>query len=129
MIGQMILLLTTTGRKTGKKRVTPLQYEEIDGKIFLGSALGERADWVENIKTNPSVEIRVKSKKIIGSGKLITDAKQVTDFLEERLRRHPKMISAILRSEGLVIPFERKALEEYASGLTVVMIEPPAGDY
>lgn len=124
MIGQMILLLTTTGRKTGKKRVTPLQYEEMDGKIFLGSALGEKADWVENIKANPSVEIRVKSKKMIGMGKLITDAKLVTDFLEERLRRHPRMISAILQAEGLHIPIERKALEQYGAGLTVVVIEP-----
>ena len=29
LIGRIILLLTTTGRKSGKKRVTPLQYEKI----------------------------------------------------------------------------------------------------
>ena len=29
IIGKIILLLTTTGRKSGMKRVTPLQYEQI----------------------------------------------------------------------------------------------------
>ena len=60
VIGKIILLLTTTGRKSGLKRVTPLQYEEIDGKYYLGSARGMQADWVRNIQANPQVEIRVK---------------------------------------------------------------------
>ncbi len=36
LIGNLVLLLTTTGRKTGKRRVTPLQYELINNKIYLG---------------------------------------------------------------------------------------------
>ena len=40
LVGKIILLLTTTGRKSGLKRITPLQYEEIDGKYYLGSARG-----------------------------------------------------------------------------------------
>ena len=30
---RMVLLLTTTGRKSGLPRVTPLQYEDIDGLL------------------------------------------------------------------------------------------------
>ncbi len=127
VIGKMILLLTTSGRKTGKKRVTPLQYEEIDGKIYAGSALGQKADWVVNIQNNPRVEVRVKSKIFLGRAELIADTKQITDFLEERLRRHPKMIGAILRSDGIRKPYERKALEEYAAKLTLVVIRPDTG--
>ena len=33
IMGRLVLLLTTTGRKTGRQHVTPLQYEEIDGLI------------------------------------------------------------------------------------------------
>ena len=29
--GRLVLLLTTTGRKSGLPRVTPLQYEEVNG--------------------------------------------------------------------------------------------------
>lgn len=38
IIGRIVLLLTTTGRKSGRPRVTPLQYEEIDGIIYLNLA-------------------------------------------------------------------------------------------
>ena len=38
LIGRHVLLLTTTGRKSGLRRVTPLQYEEIDGVFYIGSA-------------------------------------------------------------------------------------------
>ena len=31
VVGNIVVLLTTTGRKTGRRRVTPVQYEEIDG--------------------------------------------------------------------------------------------------
>jgi hypothetical protein len=38
LIGHMILLLTTIGRKSGFPRVIPLQYEEIDGAWYVASA-------------------------------------------------------------------------------------------
>ena len=44
LIGRMILLLTSTGRKSGLPRVTPLQYEEIDGAWYVASAKGARAE-------------------------------------------------------------------------------------
>jgi deazaflavin-dependent oxidoreductase (nitroreductase family) len=124
LIGNVILLLTTTGRKSGKPRVTPLQYEEIDGKIYLGAALGQKADWFRNIQANPKVEVRVKSQKLSGLAEVITDTKQITDFLEVRLRQHPKMIGAMLRAEGIRMPPERSDLEQYATQLTLVAIKP-----
>ena len=66
IIGKIILLLTTTGRNSGLKRVTPLQYEEINGRYYLGSARGLKADWVRNIQVNPKVEVRVKSLNFQG---------------------------------------------------------------
>lgn len=60
LIGNLVLLLTTTGRKSGKRRVTPLQYEEIDGRIYLAAAGGKSADWFRNLLVNPKVEVRVK---------------------------------------------------------------------
>jgi len=35
VIGRVVLLLTTTGRRSGLPRVTPLQYEQIDGAIYV----------------------------------------------------------------------------------------------
>ena len=124
LIGNIVLLLTTIGRKSGKPRVTPLQYEEIDGKIYLGAALGPKADWFQNIQANPKVEVCVKSRKFSGLAEAITDTNRIADFLEVRLQRHPRMIKAILRAEGVPMPPERSDLEQYATQLTLVAIKP-----
>jgi len=75
VFGRLILLLTTTGRKSGKARVTPLQYEEIDGKLYIGAALGSKADWIRNIQANPHVKVRVKSGQFSAIAKLSLDPK------------------------------------------------------
>jgi len=124
LIGNIVLLLTTVGRKSGKPRVTPLQFEEIDGRIYLGAAFGRKADWVRNIEANPKVEVRLKSRRFSGSAELITDPKQIADFLQVRLRRHPRMIGAMLRAEGIRMPPERSDLERYGAQLTLVVITP-----
>ena len=48
-----VLLLATTGRRPGQPRVTPLQYEEVDGVIYVASARGQRADWFQNALARP----------------------------------------------------------------------------
>ena len=63
VLGRMLLLLTTTGRKSGLPRTTPLQYEELDGAYYIGSARGTKADWFRNILADPHVEVEVKSKR------------------------------------------------------------------
>jgi deazaflavin-dependent oxidoreductase (nitroreductase family) len=125
-IGRLVLLLTTTGRKSGKPRVVPLQYEEIDGKFYLGSSRGEKADWVRNIQANPKVNVRVKARRFTGTADVVTDASRITDFLEARLHRHPRMIGAMMKSEGLSKTPDRKALEQYAAQLVVVVVTPEA---
>lgn len=124
IIGRLILMLITTGRKTGLPRTTPLQYEEVDGDFYLGSALGQKADWFKNILANPRVEVRVKSRRFHGLAETITDPVQIANFLELRLKRHPIIIGAILRSEGLPRCPDRSQLEAYASQLALVVIHP-----
>jgi deazaflavin-dependent oxidoreductase (nitroreductase family) len=126
LIGRLVLLLTTTGRKTGLPRVTPLQYEEIDGAFYLGSSRGQKADWFRNILANPHVEVHVKSRRFRGVAETVTDPLRIADFLELRLRRHPKMIGAILQSEGLSAQPERAQLEAYAAKLAMVVVRPEA---
>jgi deazaflavin-dependent oxidoreductase (nitroreductase family) len=123
-LGRLILLLTTTGRKSGLTRVTPLQYEEIDGAYYVGSARGTKADWFRNILADPCVEVRIKFHRFEGLAEPITDPFRIADFLELRLKRHPRMVGAILRSEGLPASPTRAELEAYAAHLAMVIIHP-----
>ncbi|MBN1428434.1 MAG: nitroreductase family deazaflavin-dependent oxidoreductase [Anaerolineae bacterium] len=129
LMGRLILLLTTTGRKSGMPRVTPLQYEEVDGAIYLGAARGRQADWVRNIAANSNVTIRVGRRQFRGIAEIVSDIPRIADFLEMRLQRHPKMVGAMLKAEGLSNPPSRAQLEAHAAGLTLVMVhEETDGD-
>jgi deazaflavin-dependent oxidoreductase (nitroreductase family) len=67
-MGKMpVLLLTTTGRKTGKQRTLPLIYI-MEGSAYVITASAGGADrhpgWFFNIRSNPQVVIRVKDTQI-----------------------------------------------------------------
>ncbi|BBX44363.1 nitroreductase family deazaflavin-dependent oxidoreductase [Mycobacterium cookii] len=60
--GADLLLLTTTGAKSGQPRVSPLAYFRVDGKLLIiGSFAGADVNpaWVHNLRANPSAHIEV----------------------------------------------------------------------
>jgi deazaflavin-dependent oxidoreductase (nitroreductase family) len=64
---QTILLLHTTGRKSGKRYITPIAYFFKNGYYFLiGSNWGkeQNAAWYFNLMANPQTSIEVMGKKI-----------------------------------------------------------------
>jgi deazaflavin-dependent oxidoreductase (nitroreductase family) len=122
--GRVVLLLTTTGRKSGLARVTPLQYEEINGCIYVASARGTKADWYRNIVANPNVKIRVKARQFDGAAEPVTDPERIADFLEYRLSKHPRMIGFIMSREGVSKKPTRIELEKHAEGKALVVIRP-----
>jgi proline iminopeptidase len=61
--GSTILLLTTTGRKTGEKRTAPLIYaQDGDHYVIVASKGGapEHPGWYLNLEKTPEVELQVK---------------------------------------------------------------------
>ena len=125
VIGRIILLLTTTGRKSGKKRVTPLQYEKIGAEYYLGAARGLKADWVRNIQADPQVEVRVGAKHFIGTAEVIDDPVKFADFMEVRLERHPRMVGFIMeKAHGLPRCPSREQLEEMAKAEVFIILHP-----
>jgi len=55
-----LLLLSTTGAKSGQPRVSPLAYFRIDGKlIVIGSFAGAPVSpaWVHNLRANPQAHV------------------------------------------------------------------------
>jgi deazaflavin-dependent oxidoreductase (nitroreductase family) len=61
--GSKILLLTTTGRRTGKPTTTPLIYEQAgDDYVVVASKGGAPAHpgWYRNLAKNPEVRVQVQ---------------------------------------------------------------------
>jgi len=125
LVGRIILLLTTTGRKSGKKRVTPMQYELIGCDYYVGAARGLNADWVRNIQANPQVEVRVSTRHFYGIAEVVNDPSKFADFMEVRLERHPRMIGLIMeKAHGLPRHPAREQLEELAKTEVFVILHP-----
>jgi deazaflavin-dependent oxidoreductase (nitroreductase family) len=62
--GFPLLLLTSTGAKSGEQRVNPVAYFDIDDKIYVvGSSAGRDRDpaWAFNIRAHPDVSVEIGS--------------------------------------------------------------------
>jgi deazaflavin-dependent oxidoreductase (nitroreductase family) len=62
-----VLLLTTTGRKTGKRRTTPLLYGEDAGRYVLVASVGgapKHPAWYLNLGGNAEATIQVGGRKL-----------------------------------------------------------------
>ncbi|HME16464.1 MAG TPA: nitroreductase family deazaflavin-dependent oxidoreductase [Mycobacterium sp.] len=60
--GADLLLLTTTGAKSGQPRLSPLAYFRVDGKLLiLGSFAGSDVNpaWVHNLRAHPSARVEI----------------------------------------------------------------------
>jgi deazaflavin-dependent oxidoreductase (nitroreductase family) len=122
LIGHRILLLTTRGRKSGKVRITPLQYEQVEGIIFVAAARGEHTDWYQNLCADPEVRVRIKSEFYAGFATPVTGLREKADFIELRLKNHPRFMRRILRAAGLPDAPSRIQIEAYAQARALVRI-------
>lgn len=60
--GVSILLLTTTGRKTGMERTTPLMYIPDGDRLVIVASKGGSSThpaWFNNLKANPRIKVQV----------------------------------------------------------------------
>jgi deazaflavin-dependent oxidoreductase (nitroreductase family) len=73
--GTVTLLLTTTGRRSGKERTTPLIYQpEGDAYLVVASKGGaeEPPAWYLNLQENPEVKVQVKGDKFTARARTAT---------------------------------------------------------
>ncbi len=55
--GGRVMVVIHTGRKSGARYHTPLNYTIVDGDIYCMAGFGRQADWYRNILANPQVEV------------------------------------------------------------------------
>lgn len=72
MQGLPVLLLTTTGRKTGKKHTTPLGYLEHEGQyVVIASNAGSNRHpaWFHNLTHTPQVTLQIRDQQFTALAK------------------------------------------------------------
>jgi len=83
-----VVLLTTTGRKTGQPRVSPLLYLRDGDRVILVASQGGREKnplWYLNLKADPKVSVQIKDEV------LQLRARDAT--AEEREHYWPKLVA------------------------------------
>src|SRR5919107_1308582 len=73
--GTSILLLTTTGRRSGERRTTPLIYGRAgDAYLIVASQGGadEPPDWYVNLTEHPEVEVQVLGERFTARARTAT---------------------------------------------------------
>ena len=124
VVGWIILLLEHTGRKSGHRYSTPLQYEKIDGLFYVGAGRGTKADWYRNILVNPEVNVQVGRFVFDGWAEPITDPQQVVTFLKYRFKKHPVMMGLMMKFHKLPMRPSDPQLENLARSLAIVILHP-----
>lgn len=122
---RMVLLLTTVGRKSGQARVTPLQFEQVDGDVYIASARGKDADWFKNILANPNVHVQIRDRLFDAIAEPVTDPIRIANFIELRLKRHPFMVRLIMTLfDGLPLRHSRADVEKLCAEKALVILHP-----
>ena len=73
--GTQALLLTTTGRRTGQERVSPLIYGRHGDDYLLVASKGgtpEHPAWYLNLEAHPEVGVQVKGDKFTANARTAT---------------------------------------------------------
>ncbi len=66
-------LLTVTGRRSGRPRQRPVRAVRRDGTLLAVAMLGERSDWLRNVRQEPRVWVKIGGKRYIGLAREITE--------------------------------------------------------
>lgn len=109
--GSDLLLLHTTGAKSGLPRINPLMTMEDDGRHVVIASKGgapSHPDWYYNLKANPDVHVEVGTDEF--------DAKAVEAEEPERSRLYEEMASRY----GFFTEYAEKA----GRVIPVIVLEP-----
>jgi deazaflavin-dependent oxidoreductase (nitroreductase family) len=90
-----LVILETTGRRSGRPRLTPVG-KALDGDtLWVIAEHGRRAGYVRNIEANPRVRVRVGLRWRTGTARALPD-----DDWRARQRAMPRLNGAMVRLMG-----------------------------
>jgi deazaflavin-dependent oxidoreductase (nitroreductase family) len=76
LMGKSTVVLTTTGRRSGRPRSTPVNYWEADGVFYVIAGSGTYADWYRNLVAQPEVEVQVGRRRLRAIASPLTDPRE-----------------------------------------------------
>jgi deazaflavin-dependent oxidoreductase (nitroreductase family) len=117
MVSKSVLLITFTGRKSGKIYTTPVSYSQDGDQVYVFT----HAAWWKNLRNGAPVTLRIQGREYKGLAEPVAEDKiAIADRLDDHLRTVP----SDARYYGVTFDDQRnpKAEEVERAVQTVVMI-------
>lgn len=129
LIGAEWMLISTIGRKTGKRRETlvdVMDYDKMTDTYYIEAAYGARADWFKNIKANPVFVAQVGRWKFQAQAREL-NAADTGEMLVRFFRRKPAYTRSVMAMVGIKFKDENE-LRELGKNLTLLAVKPLSSD-
>lgn len=81
-----MMVLKTTGRKSGKTRYSPVNYAVMNGNIYCTAGWGHIADWYRNLVADPNIEIILPGRALAGAAEEVSASKERITALRKVLK-------------------------------------------
>ena len=84
--GKPVLILHTTGAKTGAERANPLMYLDEGDRRFVFASKGgapDNPDWYHNLKANPGVTVEMGTESYPATASVITGPERDRIYAEQ----------------------------------------------
>ena len=110
LISKSVLLITFTGRKSGKKYTTPITYIREGDTVLMTTD----SPWWKNLCGGAPVTLQIQGREYAGVAEAMTDETEVARVLEMMLREYPghgKYVGLRPNSDGQV---DRAQLQKVA---------------
>jgi deazaflavin-dependent oxidoreductase (nitroreductase family) len=76
LVREQYLYLTTRGRKSGRSREIEIWFTHCDDRFYVIAEYAT-SDWVQNIRTDPAVQVRVGGKTFSAQARIISPEKDL----------------------------------------------------
>lgn len=102
LVGRWMMVLTTTGRKSGLPRRTMIECHWLNGRKYAPSGFGARSQWYQNIMANPYVTVQTTDgTEAMQAIRVTDDAELLAIFEMLQCEDPPFILNAYLKSIDL----------------------------
>jgi deazaflavin-dependent oxidoreductase (nitroreductase family) len=128
LIPEWILLLTTTGRRSGNPVIAPVEFlfHEPDGSYWVMSGWRGNTDWYKNIRKCPEIQMKVHGKICLGKAKALSN-EEILEYLTEILKVNPDAIAIFSRWAGKKVDPTETGLRQVCAnfpGYALMPVQP-----
>ena len=117
VVSKTVLLITFTGRKSGKTYTTPVSYSQTDDQVTIFT----HADWWKNLRGGAPVTLHIRGRDFQGLAEPVAEDK---DAVAAGLAAHLRMVPSDARYYGVTFDDHKslKAEEVEKAAQNVVMV-------